>query len=253
MLQWTWVSAEYRGTSHERTGAPMQDAHSCFVAHNERDIFVSVVADGAGSASFGGQGASLACRLLANAVRAHFRVQVSLPSDSDIESWVDVARDQVFSVAIRRSLQPREFASTLIFAMTDGENTVIAHIGDGCCVLQDRATGQWLTPSWPDHGEYASTTHFLTDEPTIALRITRYSAPISAMVSFTDGLERLALDFAAARPFDRFLNGICLPLFKSRAQGRDRKLSEQLREYLNSQQINGRTDDDKTLILAVPR
>jgi hypothetical protein len=250
MSGWTWAAADYRGTSHERSGHPLQDAHCCFLVGNSSEVFVSIVSDGAGSASFGGQGAALACRSLATTARAYFRDRTDLPCDDTIQKWVDAARDRIISVAIRRGVLPRQFASTLIFCISDAEHTVIAHIGDGCCVLQESATGQWIAPSWPEQGEYASMTRFLTDEPFIALRITRLTTPISAIVSFTDGLERLALDFVNTKPFDRFFDGISRPLAHSNASGRDSKLSGQLRQYLNSPQINARTDDDKTLIIA---
>ena len=185
------------------------------------------------------------------AVRRHFRASARLPSDDEIELWVDSARDLIFAVAQRRRAMPRDFAATLVFAISDGKNTVIAHVGDGCVVLRDENLQQWIAPSWPDHGEYASTTTFVTDDPAPKLRLSRFAGTTSAIVLFTDGLERLALDFVSRQPFERFFEGICRPLFGSSNVGRNRSLSEELKRYLNSNSINARTDDDKTLVLAV--
>lgn len=250
MARWKWVSADSRGISHVRTDTRMQDAHVCAAVPGDKEIFVSVASDGAGSAAFGGQGASLACRTIGQAVVRHVKLAGGLPSNFQIEDWVDAARDRIIATAFRRSASPRDFASTLIVSISDGAETIIAHVGDGCTVLRDKVSAEWIAPSWPAHGEYASTTHFLTDEPTVQLRITRYSSPIDTLVSFTDGLERLALDFVGSKPFAPFFMTLTRPIYQLPRPGRDRKVSKQLALYLDSEAINIRTDDDKTLIIA---
>jgi hypothetical protein len=228
----------------------MQDAHVCVVVPGTRDVLISVISDGAGSASFGGQGASLACRTISQAALSHIRVAQDLPSNHQIQDWVDSARDRIITTALRRSLLPRDFASTLILSISDGVETVIAHIGDGSTVLRDKSTAEWIAPSWPAHGEYASTTNFLTDEHSVQLRITRHLEPIDALVSFTDGLEKLALDFVNSKPYVPFFNAITRSIFQLPQPGRDQTISNQLELYLNSDAINQRTDDDKTLVIA---
>ena len=254
MARWSWIAAACRGTSHERSATRLQDARSCFVTTGGRSsVFVATVADGAGSAEFGGEGASLVCRSLATAIRKHFRTASILPSDEQLSSWVDAARDRIFAVAARRGKVPRDYASTLICTVTDGWELLVAHIGDGCVVVKDGITQQWKAPSWPDHGEYASTTRFVTDEPAAKLRIARQTGQFDAVVVFSDGLERLSLDFKTCQPFDRFFDVICRPLYSTPAAGRDSALSGQLKAYLNSEAINSRTDDDKTLVIAVAK
>lgn len=252
MTAWTWIAASCRGSSHERSGLRLQDAQSCFVAKNdERDVIVAIVSDGAGTASHGGQGASLICRSIGLVARQHFSSTSAFPSDAQFETWVDYARDRILLVAQRRGLNPRDFAATLICAISDGDESLIAHVGDGCAALRDDTMAQWVAASWPDHGEYASTTSFLTDEDSLKLRLTRYVGAVNAVALFSDGLERLALDFVAKQPFAGFLDAIFRPVAESKSQGRDRALSVQLREFLRRPAINERTDDDKTLLLAV--
>lgn len=232
----------------------MQDAKSCFVPKGIRkDIFVAIISDGAGSAALGGEGASLICRSLGVAVRRYFKAEKELPSDAEIESWVDSVRDLIYTVAERRVAMPRDFAATLVIVISDGNSAIIGHIGDGCAVLKDESLNKWVAPLWPEHGEYASTTTFLTDDPAPTIRVRRYAGAVSALVLFTDGLERLALDFVSRQPFERFFEGVCRPLFENAIVGRDHALSEELKRYLNSDLINARTDDDKTLVLAVKK
>ena len=250
MTRWKWVSADCRGTSHVRSQTRMQDAHVCTAVPGRKEVFISVVSDGAGTATFGGQGASLACRSISQAIIGHTRLVGGLPSNFQIEDWVDAARDRIISTALRHSVSPRDFASTLVITISDGTESLIAHIGDGCTVLRDKVTTEWIAPSWPAHGEYASTTHFLTDEPTVQLRITRHLEPIDALVSFTDGLERLALDFVSGKPFVPFFVSLTRSIFQLPRPGRDQAISKQLALYLDSDAINNRTDDDKTLVIA---
>lgn len=249
---WRWIAASHIGTSHIRSGVRLQDAIKCFsVQTKKKGIFFGVVSDGAGSASYGGQGASIVCRKLSQAAKKHLSKNRSIPSDSLINCWIDQARDSIFLAASRRNLTPRDFAATLICVISNGEESLIAHIGDGCAVLLDSGTKEWIAPSWPDHGEYASTTYFITDESDLKLRLTRYPDPIESIAIFSDGLERLALDFAQNKPFRGFFDGISRPLSQNSKCGKDFSLSSALIRYLNSETINSRTDDDKSLILAI--
>lgn len=253
MTAWTWISAAYKGTSHEKTGVRLQDALTCFSSsYRKKNVFFAVISDGAGSASHGGEGASLVCRKLSQSARKYFLKHSKLPNTETIEAWVDTARDTIFFAAMRRSLTPRDFAATLVCVISYGSETIIIHIGDGCIVLRDEALNEWIAPSWPDHGEYASTTSFITDE-SLKLRVTRHCNPISAIALFSDGLERLALNFTENKPFAGFFDGIVKPLKQSQDLGKNKSLSASLRNYLNSEAINARTDDDKSLIIAIAK
>jgi hypothetical protein len=201
----------------------------------------------------GRQGAALAARIVASRARQWGSAGVGALSDDVIRSWVGEAREGIARAAAKRQLAMRDFATTMICAISDGDETRVAHVGDGSVVVQNASDGEWHVVSWPSHGEYASTTFFVTDVPEPKLICHRRSGRISALVAFTDGLERLALDFAAGCPHAPFFNGIVGPVSGSAAAGRDAKLCAALARYLDSPAINGRTDDDKTLVVAVYR
>lgn len=183
--------------------------------------------------------------------RRHFSNSVELPSDADIEAWFDVTRDLIAAVAMRRSLELRNFAATSVCVFSNGSHSVIAHVGDGCAVLREAISGRWIAPSWPQHGEYAATTYFVTDAESLQLRITRPETAIEAFAVFSDGIERLALDFAALEPSHKFFDKMAAPIRASAGRGRDANLSRSLKTYLGSPTVNSRTDDDKSLVLAV--
>ena len=252
MGTWTWAAASCRGTSHLQDDTRCQDAFACSVKEHGSRI-IAVLCDGAGSAHMGGVGAALVARTISVRARAHHSLSSQAVNDETLRAWVDDARDAIGHVAQRRSLRPRDFATTMICAISDGVETIVAHIGDGCAVAQDAQTQEWIALTWPAHGEYASSTYFITDDPHPQLLIHRHSGMFSALVAFTDGLERLALDFTGRKPHAPFFRGIAAPVAASDAKGRDPVLSAQLKRYLDSTAVNARTDDDKTLLVAVHR
>jgi len=219
-----------------------------------KEFFVGIVSDGAGSSEFGGEGAALVCRTLGLAARRHFAMEQELPAQTALEHWVDEARDRIYKAAQVRGKEARDFAATLVCAISDGATSLIAHIGDGCVVVRERASGQWVAPTWPDQGEYASTTTFITDQPSAKLRVTHFDVAVDVIALFSDGIERMVLDMVAMKPVERFFGVVAHPIVSSPVlRGRDRTLSRQLQAYLASEQVTSRTDDDKTLVIATLR
>ncbi len=244
------MASSTRGSSHIRLGTRKQDAFRCFVPQNSPNYLICVVSDGAGSAELGGEGASLVCRTISLLMQQHLKDESVLPSDELILSWVDQTRDRIAYAASQRSKTVRDFAATMICLVSNGSDTLVAQVGDGCAAFKEVDSTGWKVPLWPDHGEYASTTNFITDDPEAKIRITRSSIQLSAIAVLTDGLERLSLDFSSLKPHDGFFNGIAKPLLTSNSVGKDRTLSKILDDYLQSETICSRTDDDKTLVVA---
>ncbi|MGN7931918.1 PP2C family serine/threonine-protein phosphatase [Sphingopyxis sp. 22461] len=247
---WKWAAASQRGTSHEKLNTKKQDAFRCASAGVDRRYLVALACDGAGSASHGGVGAMLTCRTISQAAKLLLDEQQRLPAAEEIEEWVDATRDQIAAVAERAQLSPRDFATTLVGLVSDGSSTVSFHIGDGAAVVRSAEDGSWQALSWPQHGEYASTTYFVTDDGGAQLRVNQSDVPIDRFALFTDGIERLALNFTATEPHSPFFASMSEPVVKGDRSGFNAALSRQLAAYLSSDTINERTDDDKTLILA---
>jgi hypothetical protein len=249
-VSWTWTTATCRGTSHVRAGTRCQDQAECVALGPSASTLLAIVSDGAGSASFGGQGAALVCRSIITHARAHFRQSATLPTEADAWTWLDDARDRIAVAANRRSIERREFAATLVAVITGDDGGLILHVGDGAAVV--KIGDAWLSPSWPEAGEYASTTFFVTEDPAPRLRVTRIE-PAQRVAVFSDGLERLVLDFAQKRPHAPFFERMFGPFAGSDRVGSNKELTAALRRYLDSAPVNERTDDDKSLILAIMR
>lgn len=252
-MPWKYAAASVRGTGHVRTGTRLQDAKRCFEISSRQGLvsLIVVISDGAGSANFGGEGASIVCRTLATSAAVTLREAAELPSDQIVWSWVDEIRDRIHLAASKRNQTPRDFAATMILLLATPEGILTAHIGDGAAVGRNRASRGWHVLSSPVHGEYASTTYFVTDDPAPKLRITRYQDDFDAICVFSDGIENLVLDHVSGEASPAFFVPIAKPLDGASESGKNYALSKGLASFLDSDRLNERTDDDKTLIIAV--
>ncbi|HEV3436661.1 MAG TPA: protein phosphatase 2C domain-containing protein, partial [Gemmata sp.] len=119
-------------------------------------------------------------------------------------------------------------------------------LGDGAAVVSKDE--RYLPVFWPQSGEYANTTYFLTD-PSFEKHVefARWDEMVSEFAIMTDGLQRLALDYSTKLGHRGFFH----PLFRDlRASVASDQLDGPLAEFLDCPRVNQRTDDDKTLILA---
>jgi hypothetical protein len=211
---------------------------------------VAVVSDGAGSAWFGRKGSAIAshvfCAQAARYISGHGAASIAA---DDLRAWLEEIRARIGKAAARENAVPRDFAATLVGAVVGVSSGVVAHVGDGACVYRRSGSGEWTVASWPAQGEYAATTYFVTDEEP-RLVVTPIEDEVEEVAVFTDGLERLVLQFDDRTAFAPFFERMFDPLRKSAARGRERALSRALKSFLGDPAVTDRTDDDKTLILA---
>lgn len=244
-IVWRWAAASKIGTSHIRSGSRLQDA--CVVSSVREDYLIAIVSDGAGSAKFGAYGAWLVCRVLTVKFRDWLRCNHDLPSNELLIEWIDDLRDKISSVAERRKSTPRQFAATLASILIAPDKVVSMHIGDSGVV--GRRGSEWDVLCWPENGEYASTTYFVTDDPEPRLNIVRRPRSHDAFALFSDGVGDLALSYSERLAHPKFFEPMMRPIDISLGSGRLSDLSAKLGTYLASAPVCDRTDDDKTLIL----
>ena len=233
------------GTSHRQRGVACQDAYR--VRHfGARDEWLAVaVADGAGSASHSEIGANKACESLAALADQLSEQPVTVEA---AERLFTTVRGHMSAEAERLETKLRNLACTALLAVVGPKFACFAQIGDGAIVVGDGTSLRCVF--WPDQGEYANQTSFLTDETfSASLRFETTDEPITGLAILTDGLQRLALDFSTSTPYARFFD----PMFRRMRSAEMNELRDSFRLFLDSPAINERTDDDKTLILGVRR
>lgn len=253
-LDWRAVAVSVPGTSHTARGEPCADAsdYRQFPLGSGSSLLVLVVADGAGSAALGGLGAKLACDSVLGSAKAWADSgrPVSALTAADARDWVSEARakiEMMAGAAVDPPRTARDYACTLLFAVIGDDVGAFAQVGDGAIV---RRSGGALVPVfWPDSGEYANCTYFVTDQDCDSrIRFDSRDA-VDAVALFTDGLQALALHYATRSAHAPFFGPMFQRLDRTASSGLD-ELNEALREFLDSAAVNSRTDDDKTIVLA---
>lgn len=253
-VTWRFVNAAARGTSHDASGTPCQD--DCFVDMAEsasgEAVLVAAVADGAGSAERSEVGSGIACAsLVARMIETLQHCEVVELEAADAESWLAGVRTEIDACAARENSDIRQFACTILGCAIGERAAVFFQIGDGAIVASE---GDGLHPVfWPEAGEYANMTRFLTDSDFAAhLFFARRDAAVDEVALFSDGLQRLALVFEDRSVHAPFFDPM-LQQLRGQPAGPAEVFVLPLLRFLSSDAVNARTDDDKSLVLATRR
>jgi hypothetical protein len=243
---WKAVGTSVAGTSHVELNVPCQD-YSAYarVIIGSAPALIIAIADGAGSARLSHLGAQEA---VAHLLRT---IPLGLRSAFDIDEylarqWLNDTRAHLENISSQQGCELRDLGSTILVAILTDSVSFFVQIGDGAWIVEHG--GEYLAPTWPADGEYVNETTFLTS-PNWAesIKYQVVAGTLSAAAGFTDGLQRLALEFDSRSVYAPFFE----PLFRVlRGADDENSLIAPLIEFLSSDRIAERTDDDKTLVLA---
>ncbi len=236
---WKLVFGSVQGTSHGASGLPCQDY--C-LGKAVGTTLVAACADGAGSAELSQLGAQAAVDRFMEVATTDPK-----PTESQVAAWVEAARERLLDVAKANGASPRQLACTFIATLVGDGWASFAQIGDGLIVFHGQEG--YTLAFWPDSGEYINTTRFLSDDNYREhLRVEIIEQQVDELAVMTDGLQMLALDMNESRVHERFF----VPLFNALRNGPEAEtLQPSLLAFLASPRVNERTDDDKTLLLAI--
>lgn len=242
---WKCVSASAIGTSHVAQKLPCQDAHEIVTLDN--GILIIAVADGAGSATRAEEGSRCAVETSARFLADHLqKAQPTTPEECEslLESAV------VHSRTALRSLAPgekfNEVATTLLLTILTDRWLSTIQVGDGAVVCRS-ISGPLHVLSELGQSEYINETTFLTssDYRSRLHRTTLPSEDVGGLAMFSDGIELLAIRYSDNTAHEPFFT----TMFEFAENPNSTKV--ELEEFLQSERVCERTDDDKTLVLAV--
>lgn len=245
---WRTAYASVVGTSHLKTGLPCQDAGGCVVlpGADGGEMLIAAVSDGAGTAKRSEAGASLA---VARFLHDFAKANLASIDRAFVVEWISSIQDEIATLAATEGNQVRDYACTMLGTVIAESGTVYVQIGDGAIVVGGEEVGEYSWIFWPQHGEYANVTNFLTQEHAAETLQFETGGPVSEIALFSDGIERLVLDFSAKAVHSPSFR----PIFKWLAgtePNNTQQPAEALIAYLGSDHVNKRTDDDKTLVMA---
>lgn len=247
---WRFAVARVTGSSHLRTGTPCQDRAGCALLPG--GTLVAAIADGAGSASRAELGAATAIQAALGRLRLDLADPAADPT-SALRGAALHARDAILTLAKEEGEEARSYTSTLLLVAVTPRGGGALQIGDGVMVVGTGGDG-WSWMFWPQRGEYANTTFFLTDDDAPGhMEVGAFGGTPTDVAVMTDGLEPLALHYASRSVHEPFFEGMFQPLVDAGGSHEIGHLSTSLETFLSSERIRGRTDDDVSLILATRR
>jgi serine/threonine protein phosphatase PrpC len=249
---WTAVGATALGTAHIKQGLPCQDALQYTTLAG--GSLLAVVADGAGTAELSEMGS----RCAVDTALSWLVGKLEQDAPEECCAWLELfaetfrqAREAVLRLADEQGETPRSFATTLTCAAATSDRLVVGQIGDGAVVGRG-INGKLFTITHMQRGEYANETNFLTQDDALEqVIIDVIDEPIDGLAVMSDGLTRLALNLPSKEPHAPFFQ----PLFAFVEAGaknlNGNQAEKKLAAFLASERVCLRTDDDKSLLLAV--
>ena len=250
-MLWRYASGQSTGSSHEKLGKPCQDRMACATADADATL-IAVVADGAGTAELAHIGAEIAVATVSSV--AQLGVRAGRDDYQDIlREGAALARQRLVEAAADRKVNPRDLACTLLAVIVAPIGGGALQIGDGVIVIGEQPLS-WRWLFWPQKGEYANTTFFLSDEKALAnAEVAALPDEVQDVALMSDGLEPLALQFATRKAHEPFFRTVLAPLQAATDKGEATALSTGLATLLASPAVRSRTEDDASLVIATRR
>lgn len=217
------------------------------------NFFIAAISDGAGSAPYSQRGSEEAC----GTVLTELSFKLDRKNGNLVEAFLSAAssaRQQIAHIAKEAGHDSRDYACTLLLFGIGPEGAVALQVGDGLIVYRSASSEDWHFAIWPQRGEYANTTYFLTDESYHDhVQVVDLPTDIVEVGLVSDGLETLALNYATKKVHAPFWEGLFKPVRQSEQSGEMTDLQEPLENFLASERVISRTDDDLSIILAAKK
>jgi serine/threonine protein phosphatase PrpC len=249
-MPWQAVAVSAKGTKHEISKQPCQD-YGDYKLLSDGQVIIGAVSDGMGSARHSEIGSKLAVRVALEELESKnwiSRPELNEEAKVIFDTIIKEIRKAFERHAAVEGYSVQMLACTLLTFVATSEWLIAMQIGDGFIVVQTDKNLQLLFK--PDKGEYANETTSVTspnvyEEAKISLTTNSYSF----ICVSTDGVENLSLIKRENwKPFDKFFS----PLQRHMQSDESlEKKKEDLEKFLNSEKLNQKTDDDKTLLLCV--
>ncbi|MEH1959059.1 MAG: PP2C family serine/threonine-protein phosphatase [Nostoc sp.] len=256
-MNWKAVARSAIGTSHKNQGIVCQDYGKYCTF---KDVIVGAVADGAGSAKYSDVGSELAVETALKYLskiseylrkRQHWWQKVSqVLSQPEAEKLFTKTVNKVIAElgkkAEKENYSVNDLACTLLVFVATPDWVAAMQIGDGFIVRRSQESEYQLLFQ-PDKGEFANETTFITSANAVKeMQVKVISEKQEFICASTDGLEKVAIRLSDWEPFSPFFKPLEEYLHEP-VNGEEK--DKYLMEFLNSERLNSRTDDDKTLLL----
>ena len=250
---WRIAQASTAGVSHLAHHLPCQDFALTrqVTTPDGKTIVFLVAADGAGSATHAELGAKVVVASFLGLVQLALEQGRRLTDfgQTDINHWLAITRQAVDVKAAELGATSHDLAATVLGCCIGDGATLWWQIGDGAIVL-GRGPGDYAVACWPAQGEYANETTFVTSANAPAeIRWGLIPHECPRIGVFTDGLQRLLLDYRQQQPVAAWFD-VQFGFLAGLPPGSSPALDQALTTLISGPRFVDQTEDDRTLILA---
>lgn len=278
------ASASLAGQRHLANGQVNQDSLYYEVMPDGQGL-IAAVSDGAGSASRAKDGSLLAARTAVKHTKRIIQKDSENPTLATRSGllYARQAIEQYIQIFPSHSIE--DYHCTLVLIAWIGDLISGIQIGDGAAIVGTSEGYKMLTV--PRQGEYANETYFITEPHYLQAVFQNEASKVQSVALFTDGLQKLAIDFQHKKANQVFMEQAMSSLSTSsqniqpadpRSTDQDQPGTEQtdtrcepqiarnvlcsqnspgnspydinLREWLSKENVAGKIRDDVSLILA---
>jgi len=233
------------GTSHLTTETPCHDAHAYRILSDDLG-YVACVSDGMGSASNAELGSSTASLFIVDFLKE--KLHPGLTDDEVIllikEGYVQV-NHLLEETAELHELNVRDLNATLLVYISIKDRQFFGQVGDCTAIGKSSDTYKVLVPQ--QRGEYANATFSICNMESIENGLYEKCDGFYPMVALmSDGVESISVSAKDSTVSSLFFD----PFFKvfSHQNYNQAEVQKSLERFLQSERINKKTDDDKTLL-----
>ena len=254
-MVWRSVARSAIGTRHQAQNIPCQDYGD---HHTFKDVVVGAVADGAGSAKYAEVGARVAVekvlQFLASSEQSIKKKNRLTHAFTETEAkrvfhkTAELAIAALQQQATQKGCQLGDLACTLLVFLATPAWIAAMQIGDGFMLVRLQG-GSYQLLLEPDRGEFANETTFVTSANALStLQVKVLAGPQQFICASTDALERVAIKLKDWTPFPPFFQPLEDYLKETANPEKD---DAYLMGFLESERLNQKIDDDKTLLLCL--
>jgi len=262
-MTWTAINYSAIGTRHQEKGLPCQD-YSNYRCYD--DVIIGAVSDGAGSAKHSDVGAKLAVETTLSFLSGteEFKNYLGIarwlekrqkvdkpPKDKVIRKLATDICDKVLMAMSQQvekmDCQQEDLDCTLLVFVGTPYWFAAIQIGDGFLVVRsEEGTPELIFQ--PDKGEFANETTFITSSDVLSQLQAKTLPPQKFICAASDGVEKVAIRFSDWSAFPPFFQPLEECLQEETSQ---EEKEAYLQSFLESERLNQRTGDDKTLLLCL--
>jgi Protein phosphatase 2C len=252
-MQWQAIGCSEIGSSHIKTGIPCQDFCDYKIISNNQ-VTIGAVSDGMGSVAHSDLGAKIAVQTTLNCLNQRDWLNNFInESQAQVffEKLLKTVVTEIQTVAKKDGYSVRDMACTLLTFIATPNLLVAMQCGDGLIVIRPHASQNYQLIFQPQKGEYKNEYVPITSASAYQyMQVKVIAEPIDFICAATDGLEHFSLIKSKQwKAYDKFFEPVETQIMRSPKTELEKK--KIVSDWLKSDDINQRTDDDKTVLLCI--